>query len=409
MVHTSQTDGFRLRRASGSYSVSMQGLPGPQDVDSGVFVPVVDGTAIAGPLPNIQRQGFLQNSATATQFTTRKPAVNFDHLFAVHCRLGLDSPDCGPDTSVIQAASKTVIFCHVTQSQIFDADQIEPGVKIPGKLIESVLARVGNLFMQFCQLYLLFVVPCRTLLFPGKVLLSAFHALMVFVQVARVGNSLPGGKRSQAVDAKVNPDILPGCWQRGRLYVNHHRDKISTGWFVDNSDAGWLNRNFSGPLNLEPTDLGKQKALVADLKPEPRTGIFRRLLPALSLKRGIPGTFLKEVAESGLQVAKRLLHRDTGHFVQPQVVRPPLEISKCGAGLQVVHAFALLKSLSALIQKVVIHISDAAESAGQNLLLFGRWIASEIPSLFHTLHFKRGSCKSQALKLNYGGGVSSPA
>ena len=31
MVHTSQTDGFRLRRASGSYSVSMQGLPGPQN------------------------------------------------------------------------------------------------------------------------------------------------------------------------------------------------------------------------------------------------------------------------------------------------------------------------------------------------------------------------------------------
>src|SRR5690606_5425260 len=173
-VRTSQTVGFPLRRADGSYTVSMRchGMSCRQNVHRCIRVSVVGrDTFRARPFPHVQRQFLYDMSAVRTGLRGWKPAVDLDHGFPVSLSLFFDHADGSPDRCVVQRAGKAVVLGHAAQVEVFDVDHIETGYKICAQLVQRVEATVGNLLVDAGNLTLDFLTPLAALLRPGKALL----------------------------------------------------------------------------------------------------------------------------------------------------------------------------------------------------------------------------------------------
>src|SRR5690606_2687151 len=102
--------------------------------------------------------------------------------------------------------------------------------------------------------------------------------------------------------------------------------------------------------------------------------VLRRLRSILPLELRVACALGKEVVESGLQVAKRLLDRDARHLVEPGVFWLLLERRKRRRSFVVSDALPLLEPrIGAQPQHVVVGKSSAAERLGKNqFLLRGR-------------------------------------
>ena len=376
-------------------STSCHRVPHGENITGGVFVPIVGSAARACPFTDAQRHLFLQRAALAAHFAAREPAVDFDHGLSVHGGFGLNHPDGVTDSGIAQAAGELVVFKHPAQVQIFDADHVESGNKAPRQLGGGVLAGVGDLFMQHSNPLFLPLVAVRSLHLAGQRLLLALHAPLVAVQVLRVGDPLAGAQRGQAADAEVNADGLPGFWQRRGLYINHQRDEIFSAWLADDGYRGRINRDVFGPLDLQRAELRDQQPLIPKLELEGRSGVFRRLLAILTLEGRVSGALLEEVGERCLQIAQRLLSRDTGDIVQPSRFWLLLELCQRRAGLRIIHPLAALERFGPLIKAPVVDKPNAAERLGKRFGLLIGGVASECPSLFHVLHASIVSCKLQ--------------
>ena len=101
-VRTSQTDGFPLRGADGSSTVSMRchGMPCRQNVRRCIRVAVVDRAALrARPFPHAQRQCLNDMPAVGAGLRGWKPAVDFDHGLAGPLGLLFDHADRRSDAT----------------------------------------------------------------------------------------------------------------------------------------------------------------------------------------------------------------------------------------------------------------------------------------------------------------------
>src|SRR5690606_3517798 len=173
-VRTSQTVGFPLRGADGSYTVSMRchGMPCRQNVYRCIRVAVVGrATFRARPFPHAQRQFLYDMSAAGAGLRGWEPAVYLDHGFSVSLGLFFDHADGRPDGCVVQRAGKAVVLGHAAQVEVFDEDHIETGNEISAQLVQRVEATVGNLLVDAGNMTLDFLAPIAALLRPGKALL----------------------------------------------------------------------------------------------------------------------------------------------------------------------------------------------------------------------------------------------
>lgn len=374
-----------------AYTVSMRcrRVPHGQNIARGVLVPVVGRTAIASPTAHIKRHRCLQRAARRAQLARRKPAVDFDDGFPVYVGFGLDGPNGNTDSGIAQAAGKAVVFDHVPQCQILDCNRVEAGNEVPRQLVDYVLARVTDLLVHTREPLLAAPPAVASLLLARQVFLNARHAVLVAVQVARVGDSLAIGECCQTADTEVNPNGLPGFRQRRGLHIHDHRDEVAPGWGPNHCHGRWIDWNVPRPLHLEPPQLGDKQPLITDLEPKSRARVFRRLPAFFLFERWVARALIEKVAKGGLQVPQSLLCRHAGDFVQPQIVRVLFEGAQGGARLQVVQTFAALKCRRALRKEAVVHEPHTAKRPRKDSLLLGRWVAAEVPALFHAYILSR--------------------
>src|SRR5699024_4847338 len=98
--------------------------------------------------------------------------------------------------------------------------------------------------------------------------------------------------------------------------------------------------------------------------------VLRRLRSILTLEFRIVGALGKEVGECRLQVAKRLLYRDAGHFVEPSVFGLLFERRKCRRSFVVSDALLPLHPcIRPKTKHVVVSKASAAERLGKNHFL----------------------------------------
>lgn len=368
-------------------STSCNRVPHGQNIPGSVLVPVVRGPAVARPLPDGQWHGRLQGSARRTHLAAREPAVDLDHGLAVHRRFRFDSPDRVSDTGIAQAAGKAVVFYHAAQVEVFDANRVVSGDDAPRQFLRRVAARVGDLFMHTRHALALTLVSIRALHLAGKGLLLAFQLPLVAVRVLRVRNTFAGGQGGQPGNAEVDADILSSCRQWRRRDINDQRHEVAATRLANNCHSGRIDWDMLGPFHLERPNLRQEQPLIADFELERGTGVFGGLFAILALERRVAGAFVEEVFERCLQVAKCLLGRNAGDFIQPYEVGIAFERRERSARLIVVHALAALKSCGALSEKPIVDEPRAPERLGKMLLLLWRRVAAECPSLFHAYNY----------------------
>lgn len=197
-VRTSQTVGFPLRRADGSYTVSMRchGLPDRQNIRRCIRVAVVDCAAFrARPFPHAQRQFLNDVSAVGAGLRGREPSVDLDHGFAVPRGLLFDHADGRSDGCVVQRAGKAVVLGRAAQVEVFDADHIETGNEIGAQLVQRVEATVGDLLVDAGNMTLDLLAPLAALLRPGKALLVEGQPTL---PSATADVEVEGGRRGRA-------------------------------------------------------------------------------------------------------------------------------------------------------------------------------------------------------------------
>ena len=376
-------------------STSCHRVPHGENITGGVFVPIVGSAARACPFTDAQRHLFLQRAALAAHFAAREPAVDFDHGLSVHGGFGLNHPDGVTDSGIAQAAGELVVFKHPAQVQIFDADHIESGNKAPRQLGRGILSGVGDLLVQYSNPLFLPLIAVRALHLAGQRLLLALHAPLVAIHVLRIGDTLACGQRSKSADSEVNANGLPGFWQQRRVDINHQRHEVFAARLADDGYRSRINWDMLGPLDLQRAKLRYQQPLIANLEPESRPGVVRRLLAVLAFEGRVASALLEEIGERGLQVAQRLLSRDTGDIVQPSRFWLLLELCQRRAGLRIIHPLAALERFGPLIKAPVVDKPNAAERLGKRFGLLIGGVASECPSLFHVLHASIVSCKLQ--------------
>jgi len=385
MVDVSQQVATRGRSSmqADTRSASCNRVPHGQNITGGVLVPIMDSSAIASPVADRQRHTLLQSTAGAAHVAGREPAVDLDHRLAIHRGFRFNGPNAVTDSGVAEAAGEAVIFNHPPEIQVFDANRVVSGNKIPGQFLRGILPRVGDFLMDSGHALFLSLVAVRALCFARQGLLLAFQLPLVAIRVFRISDTLTGRQRGQTADAKINANSFAGFRQRCWCNVHDQRDKVAARWFSDHRNGTGIDRDMLRPFNLEPPDLGDKQSLVAALEAEPGTGIFRRLLAVFALERRVACAFLEEIAERGLEMAKRLLHRNTGDLVKPDRFGLFLQIGQRCAGLSIIHPFATAVSRCAFGDEPVVHKSGTAKRAGKNLLLLGRRVAAKSPPLFH--------------------------
>lgn len=123
--------------------------------------------------------------------------------------------------------------------------------------------------------------------------------------------------------------------------------------------------------------------------------VLRRLWAILLLEFRVAGAFSKEVGECGLQVAKRLLDGDAGHFVEPSVFGLLFERRKCRRSFVVSDALLPLHPcIRPKTKHVVVSKASAAERLGKNHFLLRCRIEPElVRSLYFHSHSILDLCK----------------
>lgn len=128
--------------------------------------------------------------------------------------------------------------------------------------------------------------------------------------------------------------------------------------------------------------LGNAQFLSVPLKGAGR--VFSGLLAVLALERWVSCAASKEVAESRFQMAKRLLHWNTGNIIEPSVFRRFLKRREHCRSVGVPDFFLALKPcIRSLAQHVVIGKTSTPERLGKVFFLLRSWVKPESVCAFN--------------------------
>jgi hypothetical protein len=397
-VRTSQTVGFPLRRADGSYTVSMRchGLPDRQNVHRCIRVSVVGrATFRARPFPHAQRQFLYDMSAGGAGLRGREPSVDLDHGFAVPLGLFFDHADGRSDGCVVQRAGKAVVLGHAAQVEVFDADHIETGNEIGAQLVQRITAAVGNLLVDAGNMTLDFLAPLAALLRPGKALLIERQPTLPLGAVFRIADALAVAQCGEPRNTKVDTNRFARFGQRRRLSFHHQRHEVFAAGRANQTNRGRMRDRLARPLDLDRADLGELENAPLRVERESALGVVGRLARILSLELRVACALGEEVGKRDLQVTQGLLQADAGHLVQPDVFRRCLQRRKRLVGFRVAHTLTGAERICASTKCPVPDEPHAAERPRKMLLLLGRRVAAECPSGFHVSHFSCAVCEKQ--------------
>src|SRR5690606_704880 len=202
-----------------------------------------------------------------------------------------------------------------------------------------------------------------------------------FVLAERVWCSdlLTSRKDGEVSQPKINADLAIDCWLLGDHIVAKQAHEVPPGGVLADRhgcDLGGL-RYLARPSN------GQRFAHLRQLERpsiplERACRVLRRLRSILPLELRVACALGKEVVESGLQVAKRLLERDARHFVEPSVFGLLFERRKCRRSFVVSDALLPLHPcIRPKTKHVVVSKASAAKRLGKNHFLLRRRIEPE--------------------------------
>ena len=369
-------------------------LPGGQDVFCRVVVPVMLGrTFRAAPAPHIQRQRFRYKPAATAPLRGGKKPVNFYHSSSVPLGFVDQLPGDLMPAAIADRFGKPRVGHHVAHTEVLEIDRLVLANDPGGCFVREIFSAVVNLRVKPGHLMPGFEPVGRAFLLFCKPTLEESQPSFVFSRVARVAD--PGSIREshRAVDAQVNTYACRCLRQLLNRLVQTQGDKVASRWVPAQRDSRRVRSEIAAPFNLELSQPGDGQAPIRRVPGKAGTSILGRLLSVFCLEGRVLRALLEELRKSALQMAKRLLQRNTGYFVQPVGFLRSLELGKGRAGLAVVDPFALVPCVGSHPQRPVIHVADAPECPGQDLFLFGGRVKPKTVAAKHLSHTNVLVCK----------------
>lgn len=360
----------RSRLASDMFSTSVTSrLPGGscfrkfQDIFCGVLVAIPFlATVLTFKLPHVQRHGGVNMPTARAAFAGGKESVSNANLFTIPRGFVFQHGSKPPEAGATDVLGKRAHPDHSAHVQVFNGNNVEVPDKIGGELVQTVLAAIGNLGVNFCHHDLLPRSPLTAIYLSSQPLLRSCETLGVFGRVSRIGVASAIAQRCQPRDSKVDPDLPSGLWKRDFVrFVQTKAHEVSSGTVLDYRNRAWLARELATPLDSEATDFGNCKVAISSVPFESVDRVFSGLLPMFGAESRILGTLGEEIGESRLQMPQGLLLRNAGRFSQPcefrviAVLRPFLGTS------HVVQRLPVLETVSAQPQRKIVCMSSAAK------------------------------------------------
>ena len=183
------------------------------------------------PLADVQRFLAAVVSAGGADLAGRVPAVDDRQLASVPLGLVFEhraelSPTrveyapvetgfCRLPVGKVTARMLRIGFRRAPSGQVFDRKVFDDHRLVfadePGReLVEEVVSTVLDLGVRFGDLQTGFAMVVASFLFPGELLLGSFKLLLVTVEVAWVGDFLPGAEDGEVFDAQIDADLAWG-------------------------------------------------------------------------------------------------------------------------------------------------------------------------------------------------------
>jgi hypothetical protein len=382
-------------------------LPGGQDVFGCVFVPVMFGQTFGTlPAPHIQRQRFYYEPAATAPLRRGKKPVNLDEGSSVPLSfVGKLAGDFMP-AAIANRFGKATVGHHVAHRQILKIDRLVLANDPGGCFVREIFSGIVNLRVKLGDLMLRLESIGRAFLLFCKPALQESQAGLVFSRIARVADPRSIREGHRAVDPQVDTDAGCRCGQRVDRFIQTQGNKVAARWVPAQRHSRRARGKVPAPFNLELSQFGDSQDPVTRIPLKPGAGILGRLFAVFTLEDGVLRALFEELHKSALQMAKRLLNRNTGHLVQPFGFLGFLQLGKRRAGLAIGDALARVPCVGSQPKRPVVDVAYAPKCPGQDLLLFGCWVKAKTVAATHLSHTNILVCKINLKPFN--GAPSTP-
>ena len=181
-----------------------------QNIDRGVYIPVVSCATRAIPKTILEIKVFLDGATVVTGLRGRIPAVNLDNGTAIQESFVLQNLDKLTEGEIRDLATPELL--HAFEIQVFDTDDRILKSQRPGGLKEPVGPTIYDVLMHILKFVTRPFAVLRSLILAGEVSASHPHFAEVFEPPLRRFDLLPIAERVRKVlRPKSIPTALPVC------------------------------------------------------------------------------------------------------------------------------------------------------------------------------------------------------
>lgn len=327
-----------------------------------------------------------------TQLAAWEPTINLLNRSSIACGFVFQLLDGHSNACIGKAFGKVVVFNHASKVQILNVNRVESLDYVCREFVDSILAAVGNLLMDFGNRKLCSQSPLRSFLLLCQSALKSGKLLRILVGILGVLDSLIIRERCKTGYSKVNPDGFSGLWEHLVMNLDNKRSKILTSGILLDGYGRWIRRQLTGPLDFHLPNLGKRQRSGCRIERESGFGVFGRLRPTLLLEGRVICPFFKEIHKSRLKVSQSLLKWDTRNIIQPFAVFLLLVFSQLLTGLGIGNSLAILVSSRPQIQTPVVNHAHTTKRLSQRFALLVSWVDAVVVTKFHVSHTRGLTC-----------------
>lgn len=336
----------------------------------------------AVPFTHRQRELNQKMTTCRTHLRRRKEAVKLNVAATVPLGFVCQLPEHLSPCGIADRLRQTMILEHIGHRQSFNKDSLVFADDLCRELVQVILARVCYFGVNLCNCNSRLAAIVAPFYLATQAPLANLQTSLFAVQKLWIRQLLTMAQGRKLFQTNVDPDRRFNFLQRPHVGCNVEADKVSLSRVFRDGER----LNFSIPRQPPRPAYFKRHALFCQnqfvaFERKGVLGVASGLLALRALEVRIVGALLKEVPESSLEIAQRLLQHNAADFVQERCIRLLFELRQHGRRRVIVQSpLALLPSRCAGIKHSVVDESDATEGLRELLFLRLGWKASVLVS-----------------------------
>jgi hypothetical protein len=289
--------------------------------------------------------------------------VNFDERASIPVGFVFQLPQEFPPSDIADRFGQAVVLSHLLDLQALNAYDLVLAYDGSRELLLVVTPPLSYPSVEACDFLACLRSVLRSLFLLGVSTLSAGQVLFILVENLGVPMCLSLGGDDHRLEAQIPADHLWGNLPCLDLFFSEQGHELAPRCLLGNVHTGWLSalRQGSRPDNVQGLAhfcQGQRRALPLESRRQRGSSLDTMFLLACRI---LCSPF-KEVTESTIQVAKRLLKRNRGDLIEPSERLLLFQLGQPSGSPLIGETFTtLIVGISAFTQGPVVDITATAE------------------------------------------------